>query len=201
MPNKRKLEERDDEAIEDNRTDDLDIDALDGNALPPQENISMDEGQDMQIDAEDQRTELKLLFAQNPHLKVDTIVPDFKKIDEMTPEQLNNLKLLATAQLQRGVDPIFAERILTGLCKIIPGVNRDQLIDRVTADGILQGAWSAFIGEKLSFLNQSLKIIILFGAHIIENMGDDLMPLPKKIKLLSNDTTQTSVPTADNRTQ
>jgi hypothetical protein len=108
----------------------------------------------------------------NPHLMVEGGCPDLEKIDKMDQKQLENLMIYAQAQMEAGVNPQFAGKLLEKLAVICKPLvfNLKDFQKSLSEDIILQACWRQILGDKLMQCPVFLKGIILFGIHLVENL-------------------------------
>jgi hypothetical protein len=144
-------------------------------------------GQEMQepkkVDAalEGMRDHLKKLVMQNPGLDVMQIEDQrLQVIDVLTKDQLEMLQHSLKLQLGSMLDRGFSKAVANGIFKWLPGVDNEKLVEAVSNDSMFQAAWNNFLGIRVSALPDTMKLAVITGAHIFQNIRRGQSPASKQ---------------------
>lgn len=136
----------------------------------PKDTVQEEDANHVQGELEKARDELKQMFLRNPHLKVSEPNDQLKIIDIMTPDQIEIMKHSVRSQLHGILDKGFSTKLMSKISRFVPFVDTDQLIKDLEDDTHFQNVWNSFIGMRVINFPEELKIALVYGVHIINNL-------------------------------
>lgn len=123
------------------------------------------------------RGDLKILFAQNPDLKMPEMNDNLRLVDLIPPEQVEIIYHLAIQSMNKDLDHGFAHAAIDMICNVLPGVDNTKLKEQISGDQMFVSSLTTFMGMKLSALPPSVKLFILGAMHLFRTFK---LPLKRK---------------------
>lgn len=147
------------------------IQPLDGESLPPRdEAVEMaDETLRTHASLEELKMQIKRLHFQNPEIDLNSIPTEVTELDNLNEQQLLTLLEGLKSRIETGIDENLTRKVTESLCRWIPKVQTEYLIQDVMEDNYLIRSLQNTLGSPFAKLPYILKSAIHFGFHILNN--------------------------------